>query len=1072
LLKLGAIPGVLALKVLKGQLLWLAHPCYRESKTYHREVESVRLSRDSYFGRYSGCMKNPVLLLLLAVLPLWLDGQAFDPVLDSLRDRLDQEVPADVAAEYYRDIMWYIFRTEEAGYADYPSGLDSLYQCCLKDKTKDKRHERQIQAEIVFFKGAALLWDDPGSAQAYIEKAIPLFGGNGDSANIAMSYLLLTSVSSGLGDSVGFSVYYTNANAFVRHLRDPDALALFHNNIGVGCYDFGRYADAALHYFAGLELVEKYRTPVLLEYQRDIYHNIAGVYKRLGDYDNSLFYVQKALESAIAGDQDPSDHYSMMGWIYSEKGNHQLALEAFQCVDDDRAISGRIAEKYFGMATCYRNLGDVVTALPLARRAVELLPISVHMHWGASAMQELAACEFASGMTAQALTHAMLAYEAFSTSANPRGKSTTAALLSKIYAELGDFKEALTYSELHYLNFELLERQQSLRQLTFGEFTRDNAAQTARREAEVEAQLNRQRFIRYALFAGLGVLATLAILLYNRFRFKQKTAFQLEQKNMEVQLALQRAETSEAFKSRFLANMSHEIRTPLHGISGFTELLLDASLSDKQNRWLSSIQYSTDRLSDVVNDILDISKIEAGEVKLREIPFSPSRLLADVQDSLRMKAEKNNTQIKVRIADDVPEALTGDPTRLYQILMNLAGNAVKFTENGTVTLSIESSVVPSDAHTLNALNTLNTPLTFSRSHDLTLSVADTGIGIPPERLTAIFESFQQAGEDTTARFGGTGLGLTIARELVRLHGSDIKVGSEVGKGSVFSFELRMPAADPSSVDEAKHIGDALWFAQPLRILLADDNDLNREIAVEAIRRHFENAEVIEARDGRETVELVRSQAFDLVLMDMQMPVMTGAEAAIYIRIQFEEGRRDIPIIALTASATPEEIENAIQSGMNRHLGKPFKSEELARVIAETLGLQSSAKDLSATNINKEPAHMPEQRDQLFDLTFLSEFTEGDKEQMLHFIRKFVDNYPKEVHAIEAAIVDADREALYLAAHSFRPQLEFVGMKAAASVLLEVERGARDGMPIAHLAILCRQVKDQLIALPRASDWIL
>ena len=984
-------------------------------------------------------------------------GQVSDPVLDSMKARVDQELSAEVAAEYYRDIMWYIFRTEEAGYEDFPERLDSLYQCCLKGKTKSKKHEQLIKAEIVFFKGAAVLWEDPDSALIYIEKGIPLFGAIRDSANIAISYLMLTYVASGMGDSLLFAKYYNQANALVNHIENPDMLALFHNNIGIGCYIFGRYADAASHYFTCLELDEKYRTPVMLTYPADTYHNIAGVYRRLGDYSNALYYAQKALDYALAYNRKASDHYSMIGWIYSESGNHQLALQAFQCVDDIQANQGRMAEKLYGLAKCYRNLGDVETALPLARKANEVVSISMNMFFGSMAMQELASCEFAAGLTEEALKHAVVAYEAFSESSFNWGVGQSAALLQEIYKQKGDFKTALDYSEIYSRHFEMVERQQSMRQLTFGEFTRDNAAQTARREAEVRAQLNRQKFLRYVLFAGLGVLAILAILLYNRFRFKQKTALQLEQKNREVQLALQRAEASEAFKSRFLANMSHEIRTPLHGISGFTELLLETPLNEKQQRWLSSIHYSTDRLSDVVNDILDISKLEAGEVKLRQIPFSPTRLAIDVHDSLRLKAEKNGTQLKVEIANDVPEALVGDPTRLYQILINLAGNAVKFTENGTVTLSITTTPVNS--------------LPLAPSYSLAFSVTDTGIGIPPDKLAAIFETFQQAGEDTTARFGGTGLGLTIARELVRLYSSDILVQSEVGKGSVFSFVLSLPMADPSSLKDSVIVGDSLRFAQPIRILLADDNALNREIAVEAIRRHFENAEVTEAVDGKETVSHVSLSSFDLVLMDMQMPEMTGTEAARYIRTQMPEDKRNIPIIALTASATPEEVENAIQSGMNRHLGKPFKSHELAKVIAETLGLQSSYIDQSTITINRKTEPMTQQKDQIFDLAFLNEFTEGDRALMLHFIKKFMDNYPMEMVALDKALVDKDRKAVYLAAHSWRPQLEFVGLKEAASQLLEIEHGAREEMSFEQMHVIFQQVQDQLKQLPEAKDWI-
>jgi signal transduction histidine kinase/DNA-binding response OmpR family regulator len=513
---------------------------------------------------------------------------------------------------------------------------------------------------------------------------------------------------------------------------------------------------------------------------------------------------------------------------------------------------------------------------------------------------------------------------------------------------------------------------------------------------------------------------------------RERTAEAVKQK--------ERAETSEAFKSRFLANMSHEIRTPLHGIAGFTSLLLDTSLSEKQRRWLSSIHQSTERLTVVVNDILDISKLEAGKVRLRQTPFSPAGIAADVQDSLSIRAKYKGIDLTVLIGENVPEAVIGDPTRLYQILMNLAGNAVKFTENGEVRLSITDSKQSEPGIVY-----------------LEFTVSDTGIGIPPDKISTIFESFQQAGDDTTARFGGTGLGLTIARELVQLHGSDIRVESELGKGSIFSFVLALPLANASDLHTKPYHSDSLYFSEPLRFLLVDENPLNREIAAEALYRHFENATITEAANGKEAIQRLEEQDFDLILMDVQMPEMSGTEATQYIRQYFTGAKQNIPILALSASTTPEEIEKNLESGMNRHLGKPFKPQELAAAIAELLQL-TPGQALPLTSVESAEPTLTNS-DGPFDLSFLRDFCAGNEAQVQHFLQKFKAQCPLEMEQLEAAFQRQDMEGIYQAAHSMKPQLEFVGLKEAAHIAATLEQGGRGGQSFEELIGLLEKLRD-------------
>jgi|GEM_PF-1379846 len=1001
-------------------------------------------------------MKVLVLLSFLTIFPALLIGQ---PTRETEIDSLCRPLPAGATvreqAEQYREILWYQFVNNISNYSPWVAQLDSLFHCCIDGKSGDRRFEKTIEADLDFYKGAEMMKMGyyPDSTIRFFESALVKYTAIGDSLNIGWSHLVLSGNAIVLGDSLSFAKHYDKALRYSHLVKQSVDRRHFFMLCAVQCRFFERYAESASHFFKVLESADEFSGWHATFIKAHAMSGIAEIYYEIRDFENAERYSRMAVQAGSEAKAHADSHYKMLGLIMIEREAYKEALPMLIKAEGCEECNAHPA--YAGIilaakATCYRKLGDLKTALSLAKKAVQITSVAENVPVGAVSLMELAECEFALGMTDKALHNALVSYETFFSSKNNWGKVRASELLTTIYKSKGDYRKALEYSELHNQHQQHVERQKSNRQLAMGEFTRDNAAQKARREAEVQAQLDQQRTIRYALFAGLGILALLAFLLFHRYRFKQRTAEQLEAKNREVEAARARAEASEAFKSRFLAHMSHEIRTPLHGIAGFTDLLLDTALSEKQRRWLSSIHHSAGRLGEVVNDILDLSKLEAGGMKLRQVPFSPARVAADVQEALALRAENQGIELFVSIGENVPEAVLGDPTRLYQILMNLVGNAVKFTEQGYVRLTVDGS----HAHTL-------TTLTFS--------ISDTGIGIPPEKLATVFDSFQQSGEDTTARFGGTGLGLTIARELVQLHGSGIRAVSEVGKGSTFSFTLALPSADAADLERTAGAGDTLYFCQPLRILLTDDNALNREIATEAIRRHFENAEITETVNGKEAVERLESGSaglaslknlsspgrYDIILMDMQMPEMSGVEATRHIRQHISA---DIPIIALTASATPEEIENALQSGMNRHLGKPFKPHELARVVAETLGLTVSEDHVPHTSTGfQNPEGLPNH----FDLGFLRDFCHGDEERMRYFMQKFMELYPTEISRLEAAVQAEDREAVYQAAHSFRPQLEFVGLKEATQLALLLEKGARGGMHWGELSELLAQIRTEL-----------
>lgn len=388
-----------------------------------------------------------------------------------------------------------------------------------------------------------------------------------------------------------------------------------------------------------------------------------------------------------------------------------------------------------------------------------------------------------------------------------------------------------------------------------------------------------------------------------------------ERKTAEIETQKARIEAEEARKTQeqFLANMSHEIRTPMNGVVGMTELLAGTVLNKDQQDYVETIQESAANLMVIINDILDLTKIVAGKITIEKIDYNFSHLIATIIKTHKCKADKKGIQLKSNIDQQIYPVLLGDPVRLSQILNNLIGNAIKFTESGEVNLDVWLQKSEGKPDTLQ------------------FSISDTGIGIAEENAESVFERFTQVAGDSKRKYGGTGLGLTITKQLIELQGGKIQVKSKQGEGSVFSFYLPVEKGDCRQRSEIPMTSkEQDYQLKNLKILLAEDNLINQKVVIRVLTS--QGAVVDIANHGREAIDMLKKKQYDLILMDLQMPEMDGYEATKIIRNDMGVTTSNTPIIAMTASALITDKTKCLHAGMNDYIAKPFLAGELYRKI--------------------------------------------------------------------------------------------------------------------------------------------
>jgi PAS domain S-box-containing protein len=492
----------------------------------------------------------------------------------------------------------------------------------------------------------------------------------------------------------------------------------------------------------------------------------------------------------------------------------------------------------------------------------------------------------------------------------------------------------------------------------------------------------------------------------------------------ELLEAKRQLEETMKVKEQFLANMSHEIRTPMNAIVGFTDLLLKGTLSTEQKQFIDAIKISGENLLVIINDILDFSKMQAGKISLEHLEFSLSQIMSMATELMLQKSVEKSTNLFTKIDKTIPDRLIGDPTRLTQILLNLVGNAIKFTEKGEIKVEVELISEMND----------NIKLKFS--------VTDTGIGIPEEKLSTIFDAFTQATNDTTRKYGGTGLGLAIVKQLVELQGGRVSAKSKVGSGSTFSFTLNFKKnLNPKTIEPKNWAEPAMEeYKEPLNILLVEDNVLNQVLAKKVLTDW--NWKVELAENGVIAVKKAMEKDFDIILMDIQLPEMDGYEATRYIRTKFPQPKCNVPIMAMTAHAISSEEEKCANAGMNGYISKPFNQNVLHSKILSIVHPEENGKDSDSIKNHKSNVNM-ENSQKHIDLTYLRQLSNGDNKFISEMLSLFIDQTPAMLANMSKYLESADWKSLSSAAHKMKPSIMFVGLKEIEATVRLVENYAAE-----------------------------
>lgn len=649
--------------------------------------------------------------------------------------------------------------------------------------------------------------------------------------------------------------------------------------------------------------------------------NLGKLYYDLKKFDDAIETFNSSISLTTSLDQSPiqAPTFYYLGICYMKKKNFSKAKICFdkaQSLYDALKITTSNDLLNLQRGILYKSQGNLNLASTIFSTIIAKPEVPAILDTKAEALYQIGIIEMSQNRNILALNYFKKALDLNVKNKNLEQKEAILLALSTVYEKMLNKNDAYTFLKQHTNlkeSISLLDNEK-LGVDDYEKFKEserlEEVAKINKENIEQEKTSKFSKLISIFAIALISILSLLSLSLYKNNIIRTRSNLLLEEKNKELILAKEKAEEASNARSEFLSTVSHELRTPLNAINGIAHLLLEEKPKKSQLNYLESLQFSGNYLTNFINDILEINKIDSSKTEIENINFNLKLLLENIQNSLKELASSNNNDFNLEIDEDIPNYIIGDPTKLSQILMNLINNAIKFTQNGTVTLKSKLSSIE------------------DKKASIFFEVKDTGIGIPEDKLETVFDSFSQGSIGINRKYGGTGLGLTIVKKLVEILGGTIKLESKVNQGSSFTFELPFKVSKKQFKSEKKTliINDSVLIGK--KMLVVEDNKINQMISKKMLENKGILCEIID--NGEEAIEISKNYKFDMILMDIHLPGINGTIVTKKIR----EFDTITPIIALTAISLNENRENLLSFGMNDVITKPFVPEDFYAIITK------------------------------------------------------------------------------------------------------------------------------------------